>query len=128
MGQNSAWNYLFTDNKSLEFGIVFALSFRKCEQVPKKQESKMQKGALKHSEIKSLGQLRDEVKVHAHLFKADMKDEWKRIEGDWRKLQSQFSPAKRATKKSASDVKAATRLLLKTVKRGYEQIKRSLPS
>ena len=88
----------------------------------------MPKSNFKHTDIDSVAQLRDELKLHAHLFKAEAKDEWKRIEGDWRKLKGQLAPAKRATKQSAKDIKGATRLLLKSVKKGYARIKESLPS
>lgn len=35
-------------------------------------------------DFSSLERLRDEVKVQAHLFKADMKDQWKKVESDWK--------------------------------------------
>ncbi len=79
-------------------------------------------------DIKSLEQLRDELKLKLHLFKADMKDEWTRIEADWQKLQGQMKPVQKAAEKTATDVKVASERLFETVKRGYERIKGSLPS
>jgi hypothetical protein len=57
-----------------------------------------------------------------------MKDEWRRIEGDWKMLRRQILPARRAAEKSAAEVKDASELLLKSIKHGYSRIKRSLPS
>ena len=88
----------------------------------------MPKNSLQKNEFASLEQLRDELKVRTHLLKADMKDEWRKLEGDWRKHRGQLTPAKRATEKSASEVKTASKLLFKTVKKGYERIKQSLPT
>ncbi len=76
-------------------------------------------------EIESLGQLRDEVKLQAHLLKTDMKDELHKLENDWRRL---ITPSKRVARKSAAEVKTATQQLLKTIQTGYERIKQSLPS
>lgn len=88
----------------------------------------MQKNNHQTQEISSLEQLRKELKVHARSFKADLKTEWQRIEKDWKTLRKQVSPAKRATQKSATEIKGASELLLKSVKRGYARIKRALPT
>lgn len=88
----------------------------------------MQKKKLASHDINGLEQLRRELKVHARSFKSDMKDEWRRIEGDWQLLRRQVLPARRATERSAAEIKVASELLLKSVKRGYARIKRSLPT
>ena len=88
----------------------------------------MEKSILDPKEIKNLEQFRDELKLQAHLFKADVKDEWNRVERDMRKLKNQLAPVRRAAKKSAADLGTAARLLFRTVKDGYERIRQSLPN
>ena len=88
----------------------------------------MQKSKREPKSINSLAELRDQLKRQARSFKAGVKDEWRRIESEWRVLQRRILPARWATEKSASDVRAASEHLLKTVKRGYERIKHSLVS
>jgi hypothetical protein len=76
--------------------------------------------------MKSLMQLRDDLKVQAHLFKAELKDHWQKLEKDLARLRQDSAPVEKAAKTSADDVKAATRELFDTVKKGYERIKESL--
>lgn len=87
----------------------------------------MRRNEVKHGEIQSVEQLRDELKIQAHLFKTEAKDAWKRLESNWRKLKGQLSPVKRASEKTALEVTMASKLLLKAIKKGYRQIKQSLP-
>jgi ribosomal protein L32E len=82
---------------------------------------------LKQS-IEGLEQLRDELRVKAHLFKADLKDEWQKAEKNWQRLNGELSPTKLAAKQSAEEVKEATVRLFDTAKRAYERIKQTLPS
>ena len=81
---------------------------------------------IKRGDIESLGQLRDELKVQAALFKADVKTEWEKLETGWKTISRQVLPIKEAAKHSALDVESASKLLYETVKEGYERIKRTL--
>lgn len=86
----------------------------------------MNKNPLDPNELKTLEQLRDELKLQAHLFKAEMKKEWEKLEKDMAKLRTDMAPVTKAAKESADDIAGASRLLFKTVRKGYERIKQSL--
>jgi len=86
----------------------------------------MQAHQIKSRDIESLEQLRGELELQAALFKAEVKTEWEKLEGDWKVLSSHLSPFRQAAKQSALDVESATELLFETVKEGYERIKRTL--
>ena len=87
------------------------------------------KGILE-SELEKLEQLRDELRVQAHLLKADVKKELVDLDKKFQKLKRAASanPVKRAAEKSAEEVSDATRLLFDTVKDGMTRIRKSLKS
>ena len=87
------------------------------------------KGLLE-SELEKLEQMRDELRVQAHLLKADMKKELAELEKKYEKLKrdAKANPVKRAAEKSAEEVSDATRLLFDTVKDGMTRIRKSLRS
>ena len=80
------------------------------------------------NDFKGLEQLRDELKVQAHLFKADARDQWENLEKDFSKLRAETAPVREAASQSAEEIKEASKLLFDTVKEGYERIKRSMNS
>ncbi len=88
---------------------------------------KNDKGVLE-SEIEKLEQVRDELRVQAHLLKADVKKELNELEKKFQKLKrdAAANPVKRAAEKSAGEVSDATRLLFDTVKDGMTRIRKSL--
>jgi hypothetical protein len=78
---------------------------------------------------KLLGEIeqeRDEMKLQAHLFKADAKDEWDKIEKKWHQLKSNSQHVGLETKQVSKDLYAATQLLGDEIKAGYKRIIRSL--
>jgi hypothetical protein len=83
------------------------------------------KGILQ-SELEKLEQLRDELRVQAHLFKADMKKEYEDLEKKFQKLRTSTNPVRRAAKESADEVTEATRLLFDTVLDGMKRLRKSL--
>lgn len=79
-------------------------------------------------ELETLEQVRDELRVQAHLFKADTKKKMVELEKDFQKLKRELrtSSVKRATKESAAEVSEATRRLAKAVRNGMHEIRESL--
>lgn len=78
---------------------------------------------------KLLGEIeqdRDELKLQAHLFKADAKDEWDKIEKKWHQLKSNSQHVGHETKEVSKDLFAATQLLGEEIKAGYKRILGSL--
>jgi len=92
-------------------------------------EKRSGKGILA-DEIEKLEKLRDELRVQAHLFKAEARTEFDELEKKLRKLRrdAEASPVKRAAEKSAADISDATKLLYDTVKDGFTRIRKSLKS
>jgi hypothetical protein len=78
------------------------------------------------SEIKSLGQLRDELRLKAHLLRADLRAEMDRLETEWQRLNREIEPVKDAAAESAKELGASTKQLLKSLRHGYERIRKAM--
>ncbi len=86
---------------------------------------KNDKGILEN-ELEKLEQLRDELRLQAHLFKADMKKEYESLEKQYQKVKRDANPVRRAVKETADEVSEATRLLFDTVLDGMKRLRKSL--
>ena len=75
------------------------------------------------TQFSNLKRLRDELKLQAHLFKAEARDEWERIEKDFVQVEQRFGQLKETAKESAKEIEGATERLLDSVKTGYEKLK-----
>ena len=76
--------------------------------------------------LEGLEKARDEIKLKAHLLKSDLKDEWAKLDHDFDRLRAELAPVKRAAGESAKEVGAAARLLMDSVKEGFEKIRGAL--
>ena len=88
----------------------------------------MPKSSVVFKDIKSVEQLRDEIKVQAHLLKAEAKSEFKKMEKDWKIIKREIFPVKRAAHKSRVEIKKSTRDLLHSLKSSYERVRSFLPT
>ncbi len=86
----------------------------------------MNKNSSVLKDIKSLGQLRDELKLQSHLFKVEAKKEWNQLERDWKVLKREVKPTAQAAKKSTGEIKKSTRELFRGIKSGYVRLKQAL--
>lgn len=77
-------------------------------------------------ELEKLEQMRDELRLHAHLFKADMKDEWEELEKKLGNLRRDLRPLRHAAGKTAEEIGDATGALVETVFDGFKRLKDSL--
>ncbi|MEZ4334714.1 MAG: hypothetical protein R3F35_23395 [Myxococcota bacterium] len=79
-------------------------------------------------DLEKLEQIRDELRVRAHLLKADARQELEALEGKLHALKREIatSPVTHAAEKTASDVSEASSLLFETVKEGMNRIRKSL--
>ena len=82
---------------------------------------------LKPADIRSLEQLRDELKLQAHLLKADARERWTELEEQWDKLQVELKPVRGAAEGAAKDISAAAANLFDTFRDSYEKLRKSLP-
>ena len=74
-------------------------------------------------DVKNLEQLRDELKLKAHLLRAELKDQWHDLEKKWEELGAQMQPVRDAAGESAKDVGSAVETLVAALKKGYQRIK-----
>ena len=77
-------------------------------------------------EIERLEQLRDELRVKAHLMKADLKKEYEALEKKYGELKRDARPVRRAAEETLEEVSDATRLLFDTVWDGMKRVRNSL--
>jgi hypothetical protein len=73
--------------------------------------------------FQDLAQLRDELRLQAHLGKAEMRDELQALEPKWHELRMKLEKAEDATIETGEYVGAATRLLMDELRDGYERIR-----
>jgi hypothetical protein len=64
--------------------------------------------------------------VQAHLFRAEVKDSWNKLEKDWQQLHRELEPIKNAATKTAGEVSSATAALVGALKSGFGRIKESV--
>jgi hypothetical protein len=78
---------------------------------------------------KLLGEIqqdRDELKLQAHLFKVEAKDEWDEIEKKWHHFKVSTQHVGHETKEVSKDLLAATQLLGEEINAGLKRIIKSL--
>ncbi len=76
--------------------------------------------------IAKLRQQRDELKLQAHLMKADAKDEWREVEDQWQKLENRFQRAQAAGAEAGDDVAEGLRTLGGKIQEGFDKVRRSI--
>ena len=76
--------------------------------------------------MKDLKEARDELRVQAHLFKADAKDQWVEVEKKWDALGKSMNQVGRKISEADENISAAAELLGEEIKAGYKNIKKSL--
>lgn len=82
--------------------------------------------ATMQRELDSLVRTRDELRVQAHLAKADARKEWDRLEGGLRRLQGELQRLAEHSKDAAHDIGTTSQALVDDLKQGFERIKREL--
>ena len=88
----------------------------------------MSESPINSQNIRNLSEVRDQLKLQAHLLQAELKDLWIELEEKWDKLQEHLQRAAVAAKDSRHDVSDATDSLAEALKKGYEQVKNALKS
>jgi len=73
-----------------------------------------------------LKQQRDEINLKLHLAKADVRDEWDKLEPKWEEMKGKMTTVSEVASQAAESVAAAAGLLADEIKQGYERIKKSL--
>ncbi|HMU61273.1 MAG TPA: hypothetical protein PKA66_05775 [Gemmatimonadales bacterium] len=76
--------------------------------------------------LEKLEQERDELKVRAHLGKAEAREEWEKMEGRIAELRSRIDRAGDEAGDVMEDVGAAAKLLGEEIREGFARIRKSL--
>lgn len=76
--------------------------------------------------LEKLEQERDELKVRAHLGKAEAREEWEKMEGRIAELRSRLDRAGDEAGDVMGDVGAAAKLLGEEIREGFARIRKSL--
>lgn len=71
-------------------------------------------------------QLRDEIKLKAHLGKADAADEIEKLEKDWKSFLSKYKPVADEADKIAESTGVALGMAADELKAGYERLRKLL--
>jgi hypothetical protein len=76
--------------------------------------------------VLKLKQQRDELQVRIHLAKAEVRDEWDRLDRRFIQLMDDYKPARDATGQAAANVWAALELAGEEILHGFNQIRKAL--
>lgn len=74
----------------------------------------------------SIEQLRDEIKLKAHLGKAEAKDELEQLEKKWQTFLTECKPLTDEAGKTAENTGAALSLAAGEIKAGYKRLRKLL--
>jgi hypothetical protein len=80
------------------------------------------------NDVKSIEQMRDELRLKAKLLKADLHDQWERLEKQWHHLEHDLQPVREAVGTTAKELGGSTKELLETVRAGYARIRDAVRS
>ncbi|WP_428309994.1 hypothetical protein [Hydrocarboniphaga sp.] len=81
---------------------------------------------ITRAEVDAVAQIRDELKLQAHLFKAEAKDHWDRAEVSWAHVMSDINAARESVDRSGVEISTAAQLLFETVRDSLQDIRKSL--
>jgi hypothetical protein len=73
--------------------------------------------------VEDLKTQRDDLRVRVHLAKAEVKDEWERLEHRWEHVRGRMEVIGHEAGKTAKDVGAALRLAAEELRSGYQRVR-----
>jgi len=76
--------------------------------------------------LAKLQQERDELRVRAHLLKAELKQEWDEVERKWGHVESRLDRARAGARASAGEIGAATAQLGEEIANAYKRMRDAL--
>ena len=69
---------------------------------------------------------RDEIRLQIHLAKAELKEEWEKLDPAWQKAQHEYEELKEATEDAASDMHKNLTVVTDELSSAFERIKKRL--
>lgn len=79
-----------------------------------------------HTMESKLAQTRDELKLKAHLMRADVRDEWITLEEKWQRFEARLHPLRDAAQDAGEEVWKKTKALGREIGKGYDKIRQVL--
>ena len=76
--------------------------------------------------VDELAQQRDELNVKLQLAKAEVRDEWDKLETKWEEVKGKMATLSEEAGKATESVTTAAGLLADEIKKGYERIRNAL--
>jgi len=76
--------------------------------------------------VNKLREERDELRVRAHLLRAELRDEWEEVEHKWRELEPRLERLREASRNSAEELGAAAEQLGEEIARAYRRIRQAM--
>ena len=76
-----------------------------------------------HNQSQILELLHDELALKAHLFSAEMKAEWEKLEAKWADFKEHLGRAQVAAGDAGHDIDASSKSLADSLAAGYTEIK-----
>ena len=76
--------------------------------------------------VEQVKQESDEMILKAHLFKAEAKDEWAKVDKEWEHLKSKSEQVGKEAKGASGDVSAAAKLLGEEIIKSFKRIRKTL--
>lgn len=77
-------------------------------------------------DIDSLAGVREELRLQAHLFKAELIDRWNEAESRWQDLQTEIHALGKAVDRSRAELGAAASLAAQALRETYEDLRAAL--
>jgi predicted nucleic acid-binding Zn-ribbon protein len=77
-------------------------------------------------EFERLAGLRDELRVKLSLAKAEVTQEWNKLEESWERVQTELKRVSEHTKEPAHKIGSGAQQLIDEIKHGYERIRAQL--
>ena len=77
-------------------------------------------------EFEHLRTLRDDLRVRVHLGKAEIRDQWEELEGDWHRAEAKMKAIGESSRESAKDVGEAAGLLVEQLREAYHRLRELL--
>lgn len=77
-------------------------------------------------DLAHLATARDELRVQLQLAKAEIKDEWSKLEDKYQRVEGEVRKLSDSAKTPAKEISQAARTLLDEIKHGYDRVKREL--
>jgi CRISPR/Cas system type I-B associated protein Csh2 (Cas7 group RAMP superfamily) len=73
-----------------------------------------------------VAQMRDELKLKMHLASMDARDEWNELEGKWSHFEAKAKSVQDEGEEVAEQVWTDVKQLSKTLREGYEKLRKTL--